>query len=158
MDRIILYLDIDGVLLRRTTNAGRGVSSQAADGLEEFLDWATARFDCVWLTTRDQDGGHAGVRKAFRDAMGPVRFDGLAPILDRVAPNVWQGAKASGIDFSRPFIWLDDSPDDQSLQELEQRGLADRWVAVCTDRKSCDLGRARQVLTRRLEADLAIPA
>ncbi len=154
--RTTLYLDVDGVLLRRVAAGPRGVTVRAADGLAEFLDWAVARFDCVWLSTRDRDGGAAGVLSAFRAVLGPVAFDTLCPLLSSIRTVPWQGrAKFVGIDFTRPFFWIDDAPDEDSLAELERRGLGDRLLLCCTDRQPGDLARLRLSLEARLPTSAA---
>ena len=54
MRYIDLYLDLDGVILRRTGSSefnGR-VVFDVAPGAFEFLKWATENFHCYWLTSR----------------------------------------------------------------------------------------------------------
>jgi hypothetical protein len=60
----ILYLDIDGVLLRRR-HTGMFDAYEIAPGCLDFLEWATARFQCRWLSSRCRAGWPDGTRRAF---------------------------------------------------------------------------------------------
>lgn len=153
-----LYLDLDGTLLRRHSGARCAAQSLSpADRLEEFLAWATTHFHCLWLTSRDRDGGSDGIRAALRQALGPGEdFDRIAALAERVASTTWRHAKAEGIDFDHDFLWLDDAPDEDSLDMLAARGLAANWIAVAVDQRPDDLARAMGVIGRR--AGLAVPA
>ncbi len=71
MINIDLYLDLDGVILRRTGNTefnGR-VEFDVAPGAMEFLLWAVANFHCYWLTSRSHDGSIEEIERAFRFAI-----------------------------------------------------------------------------------------
>jgi hypothetical protein len=148
-----LYLDVDGTLLRRSGHARLRGDLAPAGNLGQFLEWATDRFDCVWLTSRDRDGGSEDIRAAFRRAIGPGdEADRIDRLLCRVAPNVWRGFKAEGIDFATPFLWLDDAPDEESLEMLAQHGAADCWVPIAIDQNPEDLSRVMTALERRRNA------
>jgi hypothetical protein len=151
-----LYLDVDGTLLRRSGHARlRGELAPAGD-LGSFLEWATSRFDCIWLTSRDRDGGTDSIRAAFRQAIGPGdEADRIDRLLCRVAPSVWSRCKAEGIDFATPFLWLDDAPEEESLDLLARHGAADAWVPVTIDQNPEDLKRAMDTLERRRQTAAA---
>ena len=68
MSGIDLYLDLDGVILRRTGRGGR-LAFEVAPGAMEFLSWATENFTCYWLTSRSHDGSIDGIERAFRFAI-----------------------------------------------------------------------------------------
>jgi hypothetical protein len=55
MGHPLLYLDIDGVLLRRRH---RGIfdAFEIAPDCVDFLAWATPRFQCRWLSSRCRRG------------------------------------------------------------------------------------------------------
>ncbi|MCR6630525.1 MAG: hypothetical protein NVV74_11010 [Magnetospirillum sp.] len=145
-----LYLDVDGTLLRRSGHARLRGDLAPADHLPEFLEWATSHFDCVWLTSRDRDGGAAAIRAAFRQAIGPGdEADRVDRLLARVAPSNWHRCKADAIDFAAPFLWLDDAPEEDSLDLLERHAATDRWVPVAVDRNPGDLRRVMEMLERR---------
>ena len=143
-----LYLDVDGTLLRRSAQAGL---APAVD-LRPFLEWATSTYHCVWLTSRDRAGGSDAIRAAFRQAMGSgYEFDAVDRLLARVEPSRWGGFKAQAIDFGEPFLWLDDAPEEESLELLESYGVTDSWVPVALDQRPDDLRR----VMRQLELQVA---
>ncbi len=145
-----LYLDVDGTLLRRGGHARLRGELAPADHLLPFLEWATRTFACVWLTSRDRDGGAEAIRAVFRQAIGPGdQADAVDALLCRVAPSVWQGCKAEAIDFGQPFLWLDDAPEEESLELLDSRCLTHAWVPIAIDQRPDDLRRAMAELERR---------
>ena len=147
---ISLYLDIDGVLLRRTGRRefnGR-TEFEVATGAYEFMDWCIERFECFWLTSRSHDGSYAGIEQAFRFAIPTTSLP--AAIKDRIhaiKPAAWPRSKIEGIDVSEEFLWLDDDPDDASLRELERLGMGNRWIQACTDDDPNHLGIIRKQLS-----------
>ena len=146
---ISLYIDIDGVLLRRTGRKdfnGRN-EFEIATGAYEFMDWCIERFDCFWLTSRSHDGTYAGIEQAFRFAIPAVNLP--VEIKDRIhaiKPAAWPRAKIKGIDISKEFLWLDDDPDDASIKELERLGMMKRWVKACVDRNPDHLEKVKSLL------------
>jgi hypothetical protein len=147
---ISLYLDIDGVLLRRTGRRefNDRAEFEIATGAYEFMDWCIERFDCFWLTSRSHDGSYAGIEQAFRFAIPTTSLP--IEIKDRIhaiKPAAWPRSKIEGIDVSEEFIWLDDDPDDASLRELERLGMGNRWIQACTDDDPNHLGIIRKQLS-----------
>ena len=65
-DRMNLYLDLDGVIIRAADSV---VGIELAPRAVEFLRWATEFHRPYWLSTRDSHGQHAGILRAFRLAM-----------------------------------------------------------------------------------------
>lgn len=102
-----LYLDIDGTLV------GRG--GVLAQGLTEFLRFATENFDCYWLSTHC----HSDVKPVFLYLVGRIPEEAL-PYIGQIKPTTWNEWKTEAIDFSQPFFWLDDN-----LFETERRMLAE---------------------------------
>jgi hypothetical protein len=70
-DPPILFLDIDGVLLRRR-HSGMFDAYELAPHCLEFLEWATIRFRCRWLSSRCRQGFLDGSHRAFRQAGGSL--------------------------------------------------------------------------------------
>ena len=128
----VLYLDIDGVLLRSAVpgalwNAGWEIAPHA----EIFLRWATTMHTPFWLITRDRTGSHAGIVSAFRECRN--WDEGLEPLLRTVKPWPWEASKAVAIDMATDFYWIDDNPATFDLLHLEKHGRRDRWVEVNAD-------------------------
>lgn len=142
-----LYLDVDGTLLRRGGHARlRGDLAPAAH-LRKFLEWATTHFTCVWLTSRDRAGGSDSIRAVFRQAIGPGdEFDAIDALLRAVRPSTWSAFKAEAIDFATPFLWLDDAPEEESLELLARHGVTASWIPVAVDGKPDDLARVMGVI------------
>ena len=64
MKNIDLYLNLDGIILRRTGRTdfkGRN-EFVVAPGAMEFLSWASEHFNCYWLTSRSHDGGYCPLK------------------------------------------------------------------------------------------------
>lgn len=147
-----LYLDVDGTLLRRGGHARLRGDLAPANHLRAFLEWATESFTCVWLTSRCRDGECSAIRAAFRQAIGPGdEADAVDALLSRIEPAVWQDFKAEAIDFATPFLWLDDAPEEESLDLLQRHHAEESWVPVAIDQRPDDLSRAMTELRRRAE-------
>lgn len=151
---ISLYLDIDGVILRRTGRRefnGR-TEFEIANNAYEFMDWCIERFDCYWLTSRSHDGSYAGIEQAFRFAIPttnlPIKIKNRIHAIKTAA---WPRSKIGGIDLSREFFWLDDDPDDASLRELKRLGMGDRWIQAYTDHDPNCLRTIREQLSKAIQ-------
>jgi hypothetical protein len=148
-DKIDLYLDLDGVILRRTggTDPKGRTEFEVAIHAFEFLAWCVENFRCYWLTSRSHDGGHEEIERAFRFAIPATSLPtDVRDLIQAITPAPWHGAKISGIDMSREFIWLDDNPDDVSLAKLQEENMAHRFVRISTDQSANDLQRVKQTL------------
>ncbi|MBC7907925.1 MAG: hypothetical protein H7Y60_14440 [Rhodospirillaceae bacterium] len=142
-----LYLDVDGTLLRRGGHARLRGDLAPAFNLRPFLQWATDTYDCAWLTSRNRDGCNKAIRATFRQAIGPGdEADAVDSLLARVSPTCWPEYKAQAIDFTTPFLWLDDAPEEESLARLEQHGTTASWIPVAVDQRPDDLSRVMEVL------------
>lgn len=111
-----LYLDIDGTLIRR------GVP---AEGVSEFLAFATERFDCYWLSTHCRGDAKA----VFLYLVGKLPEEAMSYI-GKIKATSWDAIKTEAIDFSGPFFWLDDNLFDAERRALEEHGALDRHIRV----------------------------
>ena len=141
-----LYLDLDGVILRRTGRLGfrDRVEFEVAPNAIEFLGWCVENFQCFWLTTRSRDGSYDGIERAFQHAIPMTHLPD--DLTQAIRPVPWSKAKVVGIDLTRDFRWIDDDPDQGSLDRLERAGLTDCWIEVTTDRCPDDLERVVRLL------------
>lgn len=112
-----LYLDIDGVLL--------GKRGTIPDGLEEFLKFAVANFDCHWLTTHCKGDARTALRY-----LANYLPEQMMDVLKTLKPTNWDAMKTEGIDFTEPFIWLDDQPFEAELQMLAKQGCEGSLIVV----------------------------
>ncbi len=111
-----LYLDIDGTLIRR------GVP---AEGVSEFLAFATERFDCYWLSTHCQGDAKA----VFLYLVGKLPEEAV-PYLGKIKATSWDTMKTEAIDFSLPFFWLDDNLFDAERRVLGEHGALDCHIRI----------------------------
>jgi hypothetical protein len=75
IERPILYLDIDGVILRRRLTSARVRDAfEVARHAPEFLHWAVTHFDARWLSSRCELGEskESDTQSAMR--LAPVSF------------------------------------------------------------------------------------
>jgi hypothetical protein len=129
--KTILFMDIDGVLLRRR-HPGIFDSFELAPGCLEFLGWATARFECRWLSSRCRVGWPDGTRRAFRAAGAPLD-NASWTVLDLIEPAAWSVSKTETIDPRSDFWWLGDRPSDDDRAWLRLHGCEERLVEVSSD-------------------------
>jgi hypothetical protein len=96
-----MYLDIDGVLLRRRH---RGIfdAFEIAPNCLDFLEWATSLFQCRWLSSRCRAGWPDGTRRAFRHAGAPLDIPRWQ-VLRLIEPALWSVNKTDAIDPASDF-------------------------------------------------------
>jgi len=114
-----LYLDIDGVLLTAK-------HTQAAPGVDEFIDFITQHFDCYWLTTHCKGDSAPALRYLSRFLL-PATLEKLRLA---VQPTTWDTLKTEAIDLASDFYWLDDQPFQSEIAYLRAHGVADRLIIV----------------------------
>jgi hypothetical protein len=138
MKTVDLYLDLDGVILRRTGRSDiRGQTVfEIAPGALEFLTWATEMFKCYWLTSRSHDGTYDEIERAFRFALpATILPNSIMYLIRSIVPAPWSRDKIGGIDMTRDFYWVDDDPDPASVIALEKAGLLNRLIIASTDQR-----------------------
>jgi hypothetical protein len=140
----ILFLDIDGVLLRRR-HSGMFDGFEIAPHCLEFLEWATIRFRCRWLSSRCRKGFLDGSHRAFRRAGGSLS-DPRWQVLHQIEPAMWSAEKTEAIDSASDFWWLDDDPCEHDRDWLRAHNHEDRLVEVRSDRNPDALMQARSRL------------
>ena len=116
-----LYLDVDGGILGRD-EAGR---EALVPTLEEILEYAARTYRCFWLTTQERGEGDGVVRH-----LAPHCSSAVVPLLRRFQVAHWDALKTEAVDFSRPFIWIDDRPLWTEIKALEDRNCLYSWLRV----------------------------
>jgi hypothetical protein len=146
-----IYLDVDGVLLRRSPVNSSGFV--LSPGAEAFLAYLVESFDVRWLTTRCKHGLPNDITRAFRHAMQVTDLPPkLTELINLVEPAYWNVCKMEGIDLSANFYWIDDNPTPKALEVLAQHGCERRWIEARVDHDPVDLLRVHHVLDERLTA------
>jgi hypothetical protein len=164
-ERPILYLDVDGVLLRHPDRNQFANEREFRDwwaknprggaplGVEGFLTWARSEFDCRWLTAWTCCG-------QMPDDMvcELAGYIGVNPDLLRGMDNPlpWHESKTEGIDWAAhergvEWYWLDD---DARRMEREVRGLDEhraynRLIDCDTSKNADSLSYAQEFIERR---------
>ncbi|MBN1320565.1 MAG: hypothetical protein JXA87_06980 [Thermoleophilia bacterium] len=146
--RLILYLDVDGVLLGGADSTGQdglGLGVALARHAKEFLAYCTGHYDCRWLTTKCRDGDAGPL---FRHLSGYAGED-LLRLAASVKPTTWNTLKTEAIDPLSDFYWVDDSLLQSEQQWLATHGILDRWIQADTRKRPDDLGRVLEELRQR---------
>lgn len=169
MNKPVLYLDVDGVLLRypqrdqfdsdeamRAFYASDSIMNNggAPNGLADFLAWALDAFECRWLSAWACDGdvGFDGIRRLVeRTGVRGELFGAIGPCLG------WSDNKCQGIDWTehaagREWFWIDDDAHlmEREVAELDRHNARHRLITVDTSIDPDGLTKARAELTRRL--------
>jgi len=120
---MLLFLDVDGVLLGKTNK--NDVRHCLAASCEEFIDFSLEHFDCYWLTTHCK-----GDAETVLDYLRPYASPQLLEKLMEIKPTTYKTFKTEAL--FGDFIWIDDSPTMYEINYLEQSNLLNRWLQVNT--------------------------
>ena len=133
-----LYLDIDGVLLTAK-------HTQAAPGVDEFVDFITQHFDCYWLTTHCKGDSAPAIHYLARFLL-PATLEKLRLA---VQPTNWETLKTEAIDLASVFYWLDDQPFQSEIAYLQAHDVEDGLIVVNLSNTE-ELLRLQQLLSSRI--------
>ena len=121
LEKKILYLDIDGVLIHDSLKS----YGKVASGITEFLKVVTRKYNCYWLTTHCYQGENHVVeflsKKLSPEEMQYVPF---------IKPSDWKTWKTEAINFKKDFIWIDDDPQKEELKELQKNNCENKIILV----------------------------
>ncbi|MDD3284391.1 MAG: hypothetical protein PHZ07_02240 [Patescibacteria group bacterium] len=112
-----IYLDIDGVLLKK--------HGGPADNVLDFIKYITNNFDCYWLTTHCRNG-EDDCMEYLSDKL-PIES---LQYLEKIKPSYWDMLKTEGIDFSKYFIWIDDYIMDAEKKVLEEKNCLGNFIEI----------------------------
>jgi len=137
------YIDIDGVLLRN----GRG-GPELIPRFPRVIGYLKKKFDCHWLTTHVRSGvGSAGAMIKLSPFLKKANID--PGVLTGIKPTDWQTLKTEAIDFTQPFLWLEDNPLIAERRTCEENGCLDNIVMVDWGRRAARLTVKRLRRVRR---------
>ncbi|MFH0767415.1 MAG: hypothetical protein V1920_04925, partial [Bacillota bacterium] len=126
-----IYLDIDGVILAN--------DQQPAKHAKKFLQYITENHTVYWLTTHCK--GDADYTVNFINRFFDVE---TLTFLKKIKPTNWSMSKTEAIDFSKPFLWLDDQLFDFEKEDLIKHNALKNWVEL-------DLGKNVNQLLNNIE-------
>lgn len=114
-----VYLDIDGVLLAN--------DKYVANYSKEFLKYITDNHYVYWLTTHVH-GNTEWVYEYLSRFFDSDAIESIKKI--KVTDKDWDIAKTEAIDFTKPFIWIDDDCYPEEYDELIRHGVFTNWVEI----------------------------
>lgn len=114
-----LYLDIDGVLLKK--------NGEPVPHLDEFIEFVVANFDCYWLTTHCK-GNVKPALSRFKNKVSNKTFE----FIKKIKPTNWRTWKTEAINFNQDFFWLDDGIFLTEEETLKQHNAQDNFIRVNT--------------------------
>lgn len=112
-----IYLDIDGVLLKK--------DGSIPEFAFEFISFVTENFSCFWLTTHCRGGENKAVQ--YLSKYYPSQ---LLEKLNLVQPAYWSDLKTEAIDLNSMFFWLDDYPMEAEKRVLRNCNKLNRSILV----------------------------
>jgi len=136
-----LYLDVDGVIVGQNQDGDRVLIPD----IEEILRYSKDNYQCFWLTTH----GRYSTEDVLR-YLAPYCIDFEPSTFRYIEAARWNTLKTKAIDFSRPFIWIDDQPLQAEIQELKNHACFRNWLHVDTYRNIYDLA-VKKIEERRQE-------
>lgn len=112
-----IYLDIDGVIMAN--------DKQPALHADEFIQHIVGQFPVYWLTTHCRIPNDNPLLMLSRFFSGETEKS-----LKQIRPAYWETLKTEAINFEHSFLWFDDDPIPEELEELTKRGVFESWVEV----------------------------
>jgi len=122
-DKMLLYLDIDGVVLGKNEHGRIAL----IPNFRSLLRYLRKNYECRWLTTHGRYNAD-DVLRYLKPYLKGINAKELRFI--KVVP--WRTLKTEAIEFDSPFILVDDKPLQFELDILREKGFLDRWLKVDT--------------------------
>ena len=122
-DKMVIYLDIDGVVLGKNEKGNIAL----IPNFKAILSYLRKNYECRWLTTHGRHNADDVIRylKPYLKGISAkeLRFIKVVP---------WRTLKTETIEFDSLFIWVDDQPLQFELDILRKKGFLNRWLKVDT--------------------------
>lgn len=118
-----LYLDIDGVILKK--------DHTIPEYGQEFISYLVTNFECYWLSTHCKGNTNQALNH-LSNCYPPSTLE----LLKIVKPTNWTDLKTEAIDLHADFIWLEDYPFQAEKQVLDRINKIDSLITVDLSRKN----------------------
>lgn len=109
-----IYVDVDGVLFCRN-----GEILELRDGVVTFLKFLTDNFENVYWLTCWGDGFNEVLNKIY-----------AGHVARKMKYKPWGSNKASVVDFSRSFVWIEDGLSDLEISVLKEHDAERNYIHV----------------------------
>lgn len=131
-----LYMDIDGVLLTKDQRIPADASN--------LVRYAIKHFNCYWLTTHCRTGTNRAVESLSRFYTG----EDLS-MLNRFRGTDWNNSKTEAINWSEPFVWLEDWPFNFEIEQLKRNDCYDSLVQINLTNEN-ELSKVIRILDKKI--------
>jgi len=127
-----IYLDIDDTLIN---NNNYEMDEQyiiskpkPAKYLKEFLECMLKNHDVYWLTTHCL--GDASTAVSY---MANSVSDEIVGLIKKIKPTKWNLTKSEAINMYEDFLWFDDDPTLEDIENLKKHNKLDSLITVNLD-------------------------
>ena len=144
MKNMKLYIDVDGVLLGKTSSEISDIIF--AKHAKEFLEFSLAYFECYWLTTHCKDNNSSNVIKY----LSPYIDKEILELLLNIKPTKWDTLKTEAINLESNFYWIDDAPLYSEKAALKKYGVFNRWIEINTRKHPDNLMQIIEILSFKI--------
>ncbi len=121
--QIDLYLDVDGVIVGRNHAGNKAI----IPNIEDILLYTKEHFHCCWLTTHGRYSTDDVIKY-----LSLYSQDINLSLFVHIEAVRWNTLKTEAIDFSRPFIWIDDQLLQAEVRILKEKACLENWLFVDT--------------------------
>lgn len=138
-----LFIDIDGTITSKALESGPEARLWGLkEGVGEFFDWATSKFDCYWLSNWVPRGSMFN----FNRSILPL----LPESVKLVKPAYFEDLKTEAI-VDGDFFWLDDNLLSEEKKYLEDHGWLNGFIHV--DRNGTSMAPVVAEIEKRMHPD-----
>ena len=99
-----------------------------ANHLKEFLEQMVKNHDVYWLTTHCDGDATSAVLY-----MGKYVSPEVVDLIMRIKPTKWRISKSEAINMNEDFLWFDDDPTLEDIENLKKHNKLDSLIRVNLD-------------------------
>jgi hypothetical protein len=125
-----IYLDIDETLINTDIH-----NIHPANYLKEFLEFMLKNHDVYWLTTHCSGDATEAVLW-----MSKYVSPDIVDLIMRIKPTKWKVSKTEAINMNEDFLWFDDDPTPEDIENLKRHNKLGSLIKVNLDENPDILG------------------